>query len=265
MVFAVAISVAGAEVGKTSPSTNRYEFHQDHDPDGIGKFYMGREIAYVMGHQAADWLERPEREQEEHTSQLIEQLRLRPGTVAADIGAGTGYLSRRLARAVGSAGKVFAEDIQPEMLELLTHKMAELQISNVVPVLGTTTDPRLPDNSVDLVLMVDVYHEFDFPSEMMEAICRSLKPGGRVVFVEFRAEDPDVPIKPLHKMSEAQVRKEMSVLPLQWVQTIGVLPRQHIIIFKKLTPRADYRGREFTVASTGVRRNADCQSAPLWA
>lgn len=237
LVCAVAIAApaSAADLGKeASASTNRYEFHQDHDPDGIGKFYMGREIAYVMGHLAADWLERPEREQEEHTAQLIEQLHLRPGTVVADIGAGTGYLSRRLARAVGSTGKVFAEDIQPEMLQLLTNKMAELQISNVVPVLGSTTDPRLPEGAVDLVLMVDVYHEFDFPYEMMRAICRSLKPEGRVAFVEFRAEDPDVPIKPVHKMSQSQVKKEMSLLPLQWVQTIDALPRQHIIIFKKL-------------------------------
>jgi SAM-dependent methyltransferase len=214
-------------------ATNRYEFHHDHDPDGIGKFYLGREIAYVMGHQAADWLERPEREEEEHTTELVEQLHLRPGDVVADIGAGTGYLSRRLAKAVSPRGKVLAEDIQREMLDLLTNKMAELQITNVVPVLGSIKDPKLPSGSVDLVVMVDVYHEFDFPYEMLEAICRSLRPGGRVAFVEFRAEDPNVPIKPLHKMSEAQVKREMSMLPLQWVQTIGVLPRQHIIIFRK--------------------------------
>jgi ubiquinone/menaquinone biosynthesis C-methylase UbiE len=122
-------------------------------------------------------------------------------------------------------------DIQPETLNLLTNQMASLEITNVVPVLGTESDPKLPPNSVDLVLMVDVYHEFEFPYEMMSAICRSLRPSGRVVFVEFRAEDPQVPIKPLHKMSEAQVRKEMAPLPLRWVETIEVLPRQHIIVF----------------------------------
>jgi SAM-dependent methyltransferase len=229
-----ALSSYAAEVAHSdSPVTNRYEFRQHHDPDGIGKSYMGREIALVMGHQGAEWLERPEREEEEHTTELVAQLHLRPGDVVADIGAGTGYLSRRLAKTVGPSGKVLAEDIQPEMLELLTNKMAELRITNVTPVLGTVTDPRLPPGTVDLVVMVDVYHEFDFPYEMMEAISRSLKPGGRVVFVEFRAEDPNVPIKPLHKMSEAQVKKEMLVLPLQWVQTIRVLPRQHIIIFRK--------------------------------
>jgi SAM-dependent methyltransferase len=213
--------------------TNRYEFHRVHDPDGIGKFYMGREIAHVMGHQAADWLERPERDEEEHTEMLVQKLEIFPGAVVADIGAGTGYMSRRLALRVGAQGKVLAVDIQPEMLDLLTNKMTALGISNVVPVLGTVSDPHLPTASVDLVLMVDVYHEFDFPYEMMAAICRSLKPTGRVVFVEYRAEDPQVPIKPVHKMSEAQVRKEMAVLPLRCIHTIEVLPRQHILVFAK--------------------------------
>ena len=214
-------------------SAARYQFRQVHDPDGIGKFYLGREIAAVMGHQGADWLERPEREAEEEPDRLVKQLELKPGDVVADIGAGTGYISRRVATRVGPEGKVLAVDIQPEMLELLTNRMATLDITNVVPVLGTVLDPRLPPNSVDLVLMVDVYHEFDFPFEMMTAICRALKPNGRVVFVEFRGEDPAVPIKPLHKMTVAQVRKEMSVQPVRWLQTIEVLPRQHIIVFGK--------------------------------
>ena len=213
--------------------TNFYEFRSIHDRDGIGKFYMGREIALVMGHQAADWLERPEREEEEHTEKLVEELKVRPGDVVADIGCGTGYFSRRLSEKVGDHGQVLAVDIQPEMLELLTNRMAAAKIRNVKPVLGTVTDPKLPRASVDLVLLVDVYHEFEYPREMMDALCRALKTGGRVVFVEFRAEDPSVPIKPLHKMTEQQVKKEMSAQPLEWVETIGVLPRQHIIIFRK--------------------------------
>jgi SAM-dependent methyltransferase len=217
-------------------ATNRYEFLQPHDLAGIGKFYMGREIAQVMGHEAADWLERPERDTEEHTEVLVEQLMLKPGEIVADIGAGSGYFSRRLGRKVGVTGKVLAVDIQPEMLALLTNRMAALGVSNVVPILGTAADPKLPAGSVDLVLMVDVYHEFDFPAEVMEALCRSIKPGGRVVFVEYRGEDPSVPIKPLHKMTEMQVKREMSVLPLDWLQTIEVLPRQHIIIFRKRSP-----------------------------
>ena len=227
---AIAASVSAAD---SATATNRYEFRKEHSRDGIGKFYMGREIAHVMGHQAADWLERPERDEEEHTGKLVAQLPIKPGDIVADIGAGTGYFSRRLAAKTGATGTVLAVDIQPEMLELLTNQMAQAGIRNVKPVLGTITDPKLPPASVDLALMVDVYHEFDHPWEMMEAITRSLKPGGRVVFVEFRGEDPAVPIKLLHKMTVAQVRKEMSALPLEWIETIAVLPRQHIIVFRK--------------------------------
>jgi len=215
------------------PAPPPYEFRAQHSPDGIGKFYLGREIAQVMGHQAAEWLERPERDQEEHTAALMKLLRIRPGEVVADIGCGTGYISRRLAQEVGGKGMVLAEDIQPEMLDLLTAGMARIGITNVKTVLGTTTDPKLPPAGVDEVLMVDVYHEFDCPWEMMNAILRGVKPGGRVVFVEFRGEDPAVPIKALHKMTVAQVKKEMSVFPLEWVETLDALPRQHVIVFRK--------------------------------
>jgi SAM-dependent methyltransferase len=211
----------------------RYEYRDRHDPDGIGKFYMGREIAHVMGHGAADWLERPEREQEENTSLLMKSLQIQPGMVVADIGAGSGYYTRRMAKQVGPGGKVLAVDIQPEMLELLTNGLAKLQITNVQPILGTITDPMLPPASVDLVLMVDVYHEFSHPYEMMEGICRGLKPGGRVAYVEFRREDPAVPIKELHKMTEAQVHKEAAAHALEWVQTVETLPRQHLIFFRR--------------------------------
>jgi SAM-dependent methyltransferase len=215
-----------------SPSA-RYETRVAHDPNGIGKFYMGREIAHVMGHQAANWLERPEREKEERTDLVVPALKLKVGDAVADIGAGTGYYTRRLAKAVGTNGVVFAVEIQQEMLDLLTNKLAAEKIFNFKPVLGTITDPKLPKASVDLILMVDVYHEFDHPFEMVEAMCRALKPGGRIVFVEFRGEDPSVPIKLVHKMTEAQVRKEMSVHPLEWVETIGTLPQQHIIVFRR--------------------------------
>ena len=210
-----------------------YELRQQHDPDGIGKFFMGREIAYVMGHQAANWLERPERDQEERPDLLLPALKIKAGDAVADIGAGTGFYTRRLAKLVGEKGTVYAVEIQQEMLDLLTNKMAELKIHNVKPVLGTVTDPKLPQASVDLILMVDVYHEFDFPYEMTAAMCRALKPGGRMVFVEFRGEDPKVPIKPVHKMTVAQVRKEMALQPLQWQETIESLPWQHIIVFTK--------------------------------
>jgi SAM-dependent methyltransferase len=215
-----------------SPAS-RYEMRVEHDPNGIGKFYMGREIAHVMGHQAADWLERPEREKEERPDLLFPALKLKQGDAVADIGCGSGYHTRRLARLVGTNGVVYAVDIQPEMLDLLTNKLAAEKIFNVKPVLGTITDPKLPKESVDLILMVDVYHEFDHPFEMVEAMCRALKPGGRIVFVEFRGEDPDVPIKLVHKMTEAQVRKEMGVHPIEWVETIGLLPQQHVIVFRR--------------------------------
>jgi SAM-dependent methyltransferase len=224
---------AAAETPPSAATFSGYQYRREHDPNGIGKFYLGREIAHVMGHQAADWLERPEREAEEKPDLLLKALKLKAGDVVADIGAGTGYYSWRMAREVGEKGLVYAVDIQQEMLDLLATKMAERKIANVKGVLGTVTDPKLPARSVDLALMVDVYHEFDHPFEMMQAICRALKPGGRVAFVEFRAEDPKVPIKEVHKMSEAQVRKEMSAQPLEWVETIATLPWQHVIVFRK--------------------------------
>ena len=201
--------------------------------DGIGKVYMGREIAHVMGHQAADWLERSNREQEEKTSLLIDVLNFKSGETVADIGAGTGYHVRRIAPKVSPDGKVYAVDIQQEMLDLLTNKMTSAGMTNVVPVLGTVSDPKLPTNSLDTILMVDVYHEFDFPFEMTAAMCRALKPGGRMIFVEFRGEDENVPIKRVHKMTEAQVKKEMSVHPLVWKETIRKLPWQHVVIFTR--------------------------------
>ena len=212
----------------------RYEKREDHDPDGIGLFYMGREIAQVMGHQAADWLDRPEREAEEAPTLLLQSLKLKPGQVIADIGAGSGYLTFPMAKMVAPKGKVYAVEIQQEMLDIIHQKMPEKGVTNVETVLGTISDPKLPDNSVDLILMVDVYHEFDHPWEMTTAMVRALKPGGRIVFVEYRKEDPEVPIKLVHKMTEKQVKREMSLHPLKWVETIGVLPRQHIIIFKKV-------------------------------
>jgi ubiquinone/menaquinone biosynthesis C-methylase UbiE len=211
----------------------RYENRKDHDPDGIGKFYMGREIAQVMGHQGADWLERPEREEEERPSKLLEVLKIKPGSAVADIGAGSGFFSFRLSKKVGPKGKVYAVEIQKEMLDIIAKKMKAKGVKNIEMVLGTESDPKLPAKTIDLILMVDVYHEFSFPYEMTEAMVRSLKPGGRLVFVEYRLEDPKVPIKLVHKMTEKQVIKEMKPHPLKWVKTYNLLPRQHIIVFEK--------------------------------
>ncbi len=205
--------------------------------DGIGKRYLGREIAHVMGWQGASWLEREERQREERTDLLLKALQLEPGMVVADIGAGTGYLSRKVARAVAPTGKVLAVDVQPEMVALLRRAAEQQGLGNIEPSLGTETDVGLAPDSVDLAVMVDVYHELAYPYEVLASIVRALKPGGRLAFVEYRAEDASVPIKPLHKMSEAQVRREAGVQPLEWVRTVEALPWQHVIVFRKLPPQ----------------------------
>lgn len=231
----------GAEAG-TPEDEDRYEFRKDHDPNGIGKFYLGREIAHVMGYQAAGWLERPQREKEEGLSLLIEALKLKPGMTVADVGAGSGVLSVMMARKVGPEGRVLAVDIQEEMLSLLRNKSRQLGLKNIVPVLGTPRSPKLPAGSVDVALMVDVYHEFSFPWEMMQSLSRAMKPGGRVVLVEYRKEDPKVrrQIKLVHTMTQKQVRAELeqAAFGLKWTETIGVLPLQHIIVFEKQAERA---------------------------
>ncbi|HWL09248.1 MAG TPA: class I SAM-dependent methyltransferase [Planctomicrobium sp.] len=227
----------GEEKEEPSPVPKRYSFKKDHDPNGLGKFYMDREIARVMGHQGIAWLERPEREEEERLSLLVESLKLKPGMVVADIGAGSGVIAVRLAKEVAPNGKVMAVDIQKEMLRALEFKCRELGVENVVPVLGTTRSPNLDPESVDLVIMVDVYHEFNLPYEMLGAIAQALKPGGRIAFVEYRKEDPTIPIKEVHKMSEAQVKREalQPEFQLEWIETYGKLPRQHVVLFQKKT------------------------------
>ncbi len=212
----------------------RYEYREDHDPDGSGKFYMGREIALVMGHEAAGWLDRPEREKEEKTSRLMKLMDFKPGEVVADVGAGSGYLTFRIAKTVGEKGKVHAVDIQQEMLDLIKERSKKQNLNNVEPVLGKIDDPKLPADKIDTVIMVDVYHEFSHPYEMMEGIVKALKPGGRVAFVEYKMEDPKIPIKLVHKMSEKQVIKEMEPFALKHKKTFSELPWQHLIVFEKV-------------------------------
>ena len=209
-----------------------YETRADHDRDGIGKFYMGREIAHVMGYQGAEWLERPERIEEERPDQVVEQMKLKQTDVVADVGAGTGYFSFRISRVVAQ-GKVFAVDIQPEMLAVIEKRKKESKADNVIAVKSMEADAKLPDNSVDVALLVDVYHEFSFPREMMLSLVKALKPGGRVVQIEYRGEDPAVPIKRLHKMTVAQARKEMAAVGLVWKETKDFLPQQHFIVYEK--------------------------------
>jgi ubiquinone/menaquinone biosynthesis C-methylase UbiE len=200
--------------------------------DGIGKRYLGREISQVMGHRGAAWLERRTRAQEELPDALVERLDLAPDAVVADIGAGTGYFSFRLSRVVPD-GRVLAVDIQPEMLAILRARSDDLGVTNVVPLRGEIDDPRLPEGGVDAVLMVDAYHEFSHPWEMMRGIYRGLRSGGKVFLVEYRGEDKALPIKPLHKMTEEQAKREMAAVGLVWKQTLGALPTQHLMVFEK--------------------------------
>jgi SAM-dependent methyltransferase len=202
-------------------------------PDGIGKVFLGREIAQVMGYHGAPWLERPERMSEERPDLVLTELELKPGMTVADIGAGSGYYSWRMAERVGAGGTVYAVDVQPEMITLLREQMSKRGVNNVKAVLGTSADPRLPAESLDLAVMVDVYHEFEYPYEMLAAIVRALKPGGRLAFVEYRAGDPAVPIKPLHTMTEAQVRREAAFHPLEWQKTVVKLPWQQVVVFRR--------------------------------
>lgn len=229
----VLLAIACSAVARAEP-VPVYETRTEHDANGIGKFHMGREIASVMGHQAADWLERPQREDEERADLLVESLKFREGEIVADIGCGSGYISRRIAAKIGATGVVHAVDIQQEMLDLLKARMATFKIHNVKPVLGTTKDPNLPPDSCDTMILVDVYHEFEFPHEMLRNMIRGLKTGGRIVVVEYRKEDPAVPIKEVHKMSEAQIQKELTAhTELEFLETLPALPRQHIVIFRK--------------------------------
>jgi ubiquinone/menaquinone biosynthesis C-methylase UbiE len=214
------------------PPVERYEYRTIHTRDSIGKRYMGRDIARYMDHTGAAWLERANRELEEQPSALLNALGLQPTDVVADIGAGTGYFSLRLSAFVPQ-GRVIAVDIQPEMLNMLNFFKEASGAENVQTILGQPDNPNLPEAEVDLALLVDAYHEFEYPYEMMDAIFKALKPGGRVVMVEYRGEDWLLPIKPLHKMTQKQVKREMAAVGFQWDETLDFLPQQHVLIFSK--------------------------------
>ena len=193
----------------------------------------GRVFAQTMGVQGAPWLERAEREREEDPDLAIRLLRIQKGWNVADVGAGSGYITLRLARAVGPMGKVYANDIQPGMLELLQKNVAKAKVNNVVPVLGGIDDPKLPAGTIDLAIMVDVYHEFSQPQKMLQHLRDALKPDGRLVLLEYRAEDPDVPILREHKMSKAQVKQELEHEGFKQSRVFDDLPWQHLFIFTK--------------------------------
>jgi ubiquinone/menaquinone biosynthesis C-methylase UbiE len=193
----------------------------------------GRHIAPVMGLSGAEWLDREEREKEEQPDKAIAQLNLKPGMQVGDVGAGTGFYSIRMARLIGPTGVVYANDIQPGMLDKLHERAAAAKVSNIVTVLGNESDPKLPPNKLDLVILVDVYHEFSRPQRMLEGIRESLKPGGQLVLLEYRKEDPSVPIRPEHKMSVEEVKAEVTPEGFRFEKVVDKLPWQHIIFFEK--------------------------------
>lgn len=217
--------------GQSQVPKGPYTFKKG-DPNGIGKWYMGREIAYVMGYQGMGWLERPEREAEEKTSTLIENLEIRPEDRIADIGAGSGYHVFRMAP-LATKGKIYAVDIQPEMLEVIERRKKTMAIDNIELIPGDEKSVNLPEDSVDKVLMVDVYHEFSFPAEIMRSIKRALSPGGKVYLIEYRGEDESIPIKKLHKMTVNQAVKEMKAVGFKLESNLSNLPRQHCMVFVK--------------------------------
>ena len=200
--------------------------------DGTGKLYMGREISHVMGHLGAGWLERPSREREERTDLLIQNMGLKATDSVVDLGAGTGYFSFPIAQQL-TAGKVLSIDIEPEMLKRIEQRKTVSGIQNIETVLASKTNPNIPADSVDVVLLVDAYHEFSHPREVMAAVSKGLKPGGRVILVEYRGEDRKVPIKRLHKMTQQQAKKELNAVGLRWQRTDQYLPQQHVMVFTK--------------------------------
>ncbi len=216
----------------SSSTSHPYYSEGEKTFDGTGKYYQGREIAYVMGHQAIPWLERNDREAEEAPSRAISLIDLAKGETLADIGAGSGYYATRIALKFPKA-EVIGVDIQPEMVSFLKRRATQLDLDNLTTNLGTIEDIKLPPESIDAALMVDAYHEFSHPYEMMTSVVSALKPGGRLYLLEYRAEDQSVPIKPLHKMSQAQSIKEMKLVGLIWEKTLDQLPWQHFMIFRK--------------------------------
>ncbi len=233
IAIALLLTALPASALTKSPSApEQYDYgYRRPSSDGIGKVYMGREISQVMGHRGATWLERPSRERQEQPSTLVSSLPLEDDLVVADIGAGTGYFTFRIAPRVPQ-GKVLAVDIQPEMLDIVEFLKEDGQIPNVETVLASETDPHLPEG-IDLVLLVDAYHEFAYPYEVMTAIATALRPGGRVVLAEYRGENPLIPIKRHHKMTQRQVRRELEAVGLRWVSTTEELPSQHLMTFER--------------------------------
>lgn len=213
--------------------SGHYLVQEPSGPDGSGKFYLGREIAQVLDTpDVPEWLERPDRELEEFPDRVIQALELKESDVVADIGAGTGYYTFRFSPFV-PRGQVLSVDIQQDMLDIIEQRQQEEGLTNISTILGTVTNPNLPADSVDLAIIISSYHEFSNPREMMENIVASLRPGGRFVLVEYRREDPTIPVSELRRMTQDQAIKEMRVVGLRWKETKDFLPQQHFMIFEK--------------------------------
>ncbi len=231
-IFLTAILLVSLKTyAQDSLAKQTYTFKKG-DPNGIGKWYMGREIAYVMGFQGIDWLERSEREEEEKTTKLLNNMNISSTDVIADIGAGSGYHTFQMGL-MASKGVIYAVDIQPEMLVTMEYRKASENIKNVETIQGSEYSVNLPENSIDKVLMVDVYHEFNYPSEMLASIKKALKPNGKIFLIEYRGEDDNVPIKRLHKMTENQAVKEFEAANFILEKNVDNLPWQHCMIFTK--------------------------------
>ncbi len=223
------------ETAAEEPATDKedsYYTTRPHSEDGIGKFYQGREIAKAMNHSTIDWLEHPGRDSQEDPNTVIDLIDINPADVIADIGAGSGYYTFRLAKKHPRA-RVVAIDIQEETLGFLEQRIAQLNSQNIITHLGKTDHIDLPPTSIDAALIVDAYHEFSHPYEIMTSLVASLRPEGRIFLVEPRAEDPNSEIKPLHKMTQAQIKREMAFVGLEWIQTHDDLPQQHFMVFRK--------------------------------
>ena len=230
ILLALSLTACG-QTNKNSKSEETYTF-QKGDPNGIGKWYMGREIAHVMGYQGINWLERSDREKEENTSQLLMNMNIQPDDTIADIGAGSGYHTFKMAK-LASEGFVYAVDIQPEMIQAISVKQSEQQVNNIQTIQGSEKSINLDENSVSKILLVDVYHEFNFPKEMIKSIHKSLTSEGKIYLIEYKAEDASIPIKEIHKMSEKQAVKEFKASGFKLEQNIENLPWQHCLIFVK--------------------------------
>ncbi|TQI71305.1 methyltransferase family protein [Gramella sp. Hel_I_59] len=220
--------------GQTKKESNEEETYtfKNGDPNGIGKWYMGREIAHVMGYQGINWLERSDREKEENTSQLLKNMNIQPGDTIADVGAGSGYHAFKMAK-LATEGFTYAVDIQPEMLQAISTKQSEQQVNNIQTIQGSEKSINLDENSVSKILLVDVYHEFNFPKEMIESMHKSLTSDGKIYLIEYKAEDASIPIKEIHKMSEKQAVKEFKASGFKLEQNVENLPWQHCLIFVK--------------------------------